>query len=119
CPGKRSAWSRSRPWPRPSSTRSPAPTRPESSAMALVMNVRLLQGHYDAADGSRESVEWPPAPSRLFCALVASAPTEAERKALEWLENQSPPQIWAGQLPQRARFRSERYAVTNKTAPKG
>lgn len=87
--------------------------------MALVMNVRLLQGRYDAADGSREGVEWPPAPSRLFCALVASAPTEAERKALEWLENQSPPQIWAGELPQRARFRSERYAVTNKTSPKG
>lgn len=87
--------------------------------MPLVMSVRLLQGRYDAADGWRENVEWPPAPSRLFCALVASAPTEEERQALVWLENQDPPQVWAGELPEQARFRSDGYAVTNKTSGKG
>ncbi|WP_232833016.1 type I-U CRISPR-associated protein Csb2, partial [Nocardiopsis sp. TNDT3] len=83
------------------------------------MSVRLLQGRYDAADGWRENVEWPPAPSRLFCALVASAPTEEERQALVWLEKQPPPQVWAGNLPEQARFRSDGYAVTNKTSGKG
>ncbi|WP_344098185.1 type I-U CRISPR-associated protein Csb2 [Nocardiopsis tropica] len=83
------------------------------------MSVRLLQGRYDAADGWRENVEWPPAPSRLFCALVASAPTEEERRALVWLERQQPPQVWAGHLPDQARFRSDRFAVTNKISGKG
>jgi CRISPR-associated protein Csb2 len=45
--------------------------------------------------------EWPPHPSRLFSAFVASAytdktkMTEKRRRALEWLESQSPPQILA------------------------
>lgn len=45
--------------------------------------------------------EWPPHPSRLFSAFVASAYTDKvkmsgkKKKALEWLEAQSPPQILA------------------------
>ncbi|WP_017601026.1 type I-G CRISPR-associated protein Csb2 [Nocardiopsis lucentensis] len=85
--------------------------------MPLVMNVRLLNGRYDASDGWREHVEWPPAPSRLFCALVASALTEEERRALMWLEQQAPPQVWASR--EHTRVRSDGYAVTNTTSGKG
>jgi CRISPR-associated protein Csb2 len=45
--------------------------------------------------------EWPPHPSRLFSAFVASAytdktrMTDKKRTALEWLESQSAPHILA------------------------
>ncbi|WP_028649022.1 type I-U CRISPR-associated protein Csb2 [Nocardiopsis sp. CNT312] len=81
--------------------------------MALVMSVRLREGRYDAASGWAETVEWPPAPSRLFCALVASDPTREERLALAWLEQQPPPQVWASGLE--GRFRTDTFVVTNKT----
>jgi CRISPR-associated protein Csb2 len=61
---------------------------------ALVLHVRLHDGRYHG-DG-----DWPPAPARLFQALVAAAGLsgplgQRERKALEWLEEQGPPIIGA------------------------
>jgi CRISPR-associated protein Csb2 len=66
--------------------------------------VELLAGRYAAmAYNDRDRVEWPPHPARLFSALVAtwgeddphSAHGEAERLALEWLEEQTAPEIIA------------------------
>lgn len=62
------------------------------STQALVLSVRLLDGHYYGAG------DWPPSPFRLFQALVAAAhagraATDAELAALRWLENQPPPII--------------------------
>lgn len=61
---------------------------------ALVVTVRFYEGRYHGAGG------WPPAPARLFQALMAGAakgailPTEA-LGALDWLERLSPPVIAA------------------------
>ncbi|WP_017559577.1 type I-G CRISPR-associated protein Csb2 [Nocardiopsis baichengensis] len=85
--------------------------------MALVIDARLLQGRYDAADGTGRRAEWPPHPARLFCAMVSVARSQAERDALRWLEEQDKPLVCAG-----AGFsvsRNTGYVVTNKTSPKG
>ena len=69
--------------------------------------VELLAGRYAAmAYNDRDRVEWPPHPARLFSALVAtwgeddphSPRGQAERTALEWLEQQSPPEIIADRV---------------------
>lgn len=66
--------------------------------------VELLAGRYVAtAYNDRDCVEWPPHPARLFSALVAtwaggdaqSSLGVQERAALEWLEQQDPPDILA------------------------
>lgn len=85
--------------------------------MPLVIDARLREGRYDAADGWRDVVEWPPHPSRLFCALVASAHSDPERAALRWLEQQQPPQVWASESVETFSYRS--YVVTNRTESKG
>ncbi|WP_437677227.1 type I-G CRISPR-associated protein Csb2 [Sorangium sp. So ce131] len=68
----------------------------------LAIEVALLTGRYVAtAIDDRGRAEWPPHPARLFSALVAAhfeAPdpqSEDERAALEWLEQQGPPEISA------------------------
>lgn len=60
-------------------------------SLALIVEVRFHQGRYHGA-GS-----WPPAPARLFQALVAGrAPLDnADRQALTWLERQQAPIIAA------------------------
>jgi CRISPR-associated protein Csb2 len=69
--------------------------------------VDLLAGRYAAmAYNDRDRVEWPPHPARLFSALVAtwgeddphSVQGQAERTALEWLEQQAPPEIIADRI---------------------
>ena len=66
---------------------------------ALLVTVRLHEGRYHGRD-HRKAVEWPPAPARLFQALVAGAargatvPAET-RAALDRLETLSPPVIAA------------------------
>lgn len=60
----------------------------------------------DFDDGDVKSrPEWPPHPSRLYSALVAAwAEGGAEpelRGSLEWLENQSPPEIISGEASRR------------------
>ncbi len=73
----------------------------------LALTIELLSGRYVAtAYNDRTRVEWPPEPARLFSALVAtwadgeprSADGEAELAALEWLEQQPPPEILASPI---------------------
>jgi CRISPR-associated protein Csb2 len=61
---------------------------------ALLLSVRLHDGRYHGRP------EWPPAPARLFQALLAGAAAgdglaEADRDALAWLEGLEPPAIAA------------------------
>ncbi|MCY4004218.1 MAG: type I-U CRISPR-associated protein Csb2 [Rhodospirillales bacterium] len=61
---------------------------------ALLISVRFHEGRYHGAGG------WPPAPARLFQALMAGAARGAEipvaaRDALDWLERLPPPVIAA------------------------
>jgi CRISPR-associated protein Csb2 len=61
---------------------------------ALVLYVRLHDGRYYGERG------WPPAPARLFQALVAGVGLSGqlgrrEQEALKWLERQGPPTIGA------------------------
>ena len=66
-----------------------------------VIEVNFLTGRYSAtAHHDRKQAEWPPHGARLFSAMVAAwaeaeQPDEAERAALEWLEEQPPPRITA------------------------
>jgi CRISPR-associated protein Csb2 len=60
----------------------------------LLLSVRFHDGRYHGEP------EWPPAPARLFQALVAGAAkgrrlSEGDRTALAWLETLSPPVIAA------------------------
>jgi CRISPR-associated protein Csb2 len=68
----------------------------------FALRVEFPSGRYLAASGNDPAVpEWPPHPSRLFSALVAAAyqltggMTAARRNALEWLESQPYPSIFA------------------------
>jgi len=68
----------------------------------FVISVNFLSNFY-------EGKEWPPSPSRLFQALVATAfrhklPSFEEIKALEWLETLPPPQIVACEAPPRSEY---------------
>jgi len=61
---------------------------------ALVLHVRLHDARYHGEG------DWPPSPARLFQALVAGAGLcgpigQAEKKALEWLEQQEAPLVAA------------------------
>jgi CRISPR-associated protein Csb2 len=69
--------------------------------MSLVVTAVLQTASFDAAsdDPARLVAEWPPHPQRLFSALVDAAghsglPPSA-RSAIEWLEQQEPPEIRA------------------------
>lgn len=73
----------------------------------LAIHVDLLAGRYAAsAYNDRQTAEWPPHPARLFSALVATwgegdphdNTGNAERAALEWLEQLSAPEIFASLL---------------------
>lgn len=66
---------------------------------ALLVTVRLHDGRYHGRD-YRKADEWPPAPARLFQALMAGAARGAvipatTRAALDWLESLPPPVIAA------------------------
>lgn len=61
---------------------------------ALLVAVRFHEGRYHGADG------WPPAPARLYQALMAGAAKgatlpDAARDALDWLERLLPPAVAA------------------------
>ena len=62
--------------------------------IAFLIAVRFYQGRYHGSE------DWPPAPNRLFQALVAGAAVGARlpaavSTALDWLESQEPPTIVA------------------------
>ena len=68
-------------------------------ARALLVTVRLHEGRYHGLD-NRHACEWPPAPARLFQALLAGAARgvtvpAAAQAALDWLQTLPPPVIAA------------------------
>jgi len=70
------------------------------------IGVRFLTGVCVATDaGDREQGEWPPHPARLFMALAAAyfetGEEPSERAALEWLEQQPPPDLRASEADAR------------------
>lgn len=61
---------------------------------ALLLTLRFHDGRYHGAG------DWPPAPARLYQAIVAGAARgrhipDTEAEALQWLEHQDPPEIAA------------------------
>ncbi|SRR6266508_2601770 len=88
--------------------------------MPLAITVRFLLNRFDASDGhDRTPPEWPPAPARLFMALVAAseARDRMAHEALSWVATQGPPTIYAdGALVGKA---DRRWLVTNKTEEDG
>ena len=65
----------------------------------LLVTVRLYEGRYHGLD-DRYAAEWPPAPARLFQALLAGAARgaavpSAAQGALDWLQTLPPPVIAA------------------------
>jgi len=83
----------------------------------LALDVRLLDGRYDAASADSAVPEWPPHPARAYCALVAGAAEDADWMALEWLEQQAPPDVLAAaEMRPVAR---EGFVVTNRTEKGG
>lgn len=86
--------------------------------MALVVEIELLTGRYEAAGaGDRDAAEWPPHPARVFCALVASARSPEDHDALRWLEALPPPVVQAAEAS--AADRRAGYVVTNKVEKNG
>jgi CRISPR-associated protein Csb2 len=68
--------------------------------MPLILEIEHLLGVAFAAQSQASSApDWPPQPDRVFSALVAAwgarGEQTEERKALEWLEAQDPPEIAA------------------------
>ena len=66
---------------------------------ALLVTVRLYEGRYHGLD-DRHACEWPPAPARLFQALLSGAARGATvpavaQAALDWLQTLPPPVIAA------------------------
>lgn len=68
----------------------------------LTLGIRYLHGVAVASHGEHNRVEWPPHPARVFMAMVAAhyqtGADRAERIALEWLEQQSAPEIHAPEV---------------------
>lgn len=65
-----------------------------SDVQALVLTIRFIEGRYHGEP------DWPPAPARLFQALIAAAATgdridNSDAAALRWLEEAPPPSIAA------------------------
>lgn len=84
--------------------------------MSLSIVVRLRSGRYEAASLRPQIAEWPPAPARVFCALVASADTDADWASLTWLEAAGRPYVLAARsAPQ---VYDSGYVVTNATEAK-
>ena len=78
-------------------------------AQTLLVTVRFHEGRYHG------SGDWPPAPGRLFQALIAGAARGADlpkraREALDWLEGLAPPVIAA---PRCAQGQARRAYVPN------
>jgi CRISPR-associated protein Csb2 len=68
--------------------------------MTLVLDIEHLLGvAFAARDQASDAPDWPPQPDRVFSALVATwgarGEQGGERRALEWLEMQSAPEIVA------------------------
>jgi CRISPR-associated protein Csb2 len=88
--------------------------------VSLSIEVEFLRGIYESGSAERrEESEWPPAPARLFCALVAAASGEEADDALRWLEEQPPPSIWmSGPADRTASLSRESYVPLNEIEKK-
>lgn len=80
--------------------------------MTLAVEVRLLTGRYVATRfNTRDEIEWPPHPARLYFSAVAAwadgGAGDDERRCLQWWEQMAPPSItcsWgAGSWSERSR----------------
>lgn len=80
----------------------------------FALQIVLLHGNYDASTAGA-TAEWPPHPSRAFCALVAVARDEADDRALTWLERQPPPSIWCAPPEDVRHNNSQVFVVTDET----
>jgi len=87
--------------------------------MPLSIMVRLQAGRYDAGGERPSRSEWPPHPARVFCALAASADTQADWDALRWLEQQPPPQVWADPAHRVGHRQARAYVVQNAVEKDG
>ncbi|MGH3814228.1 MAG: type I-G CRISPR-associated protein Csb2 [Pseudonocardiaceae bacterium] len=85
--------------------------------MSLTLCVDLPLGRFEAGADDPRTAEWPPHPARVHCALVAVAQTQEQAGLLRWLEQQSPPQVWAERAPLGSGIRSV-FVVTNRIDPK-
>src|SRR6188768_2711985 len=68
--------------------------------MSLTLEVEYLSGvSYAALGPDSGAPDWPPQPDRVFSALVASwaarGESSSEATALQWLETQRPPDVFA------------------------
>lgn len=68
--------------------------------MSLILEIEFLTGVCRAAiDPASDAPDWPPQPDRVFSALVsawvARGERAEERAALEWIEEQGPPDVCA------------------------
>jgi CRISPR-associated protein Csb2 len=87
----------------------------------LTFGIRYLNGFAAASDiHDRDSAEWPPHPGRVFMAMAAalfeSGSAESERAALEWLETQDSPLIYAPEAQSRGLVK-QFVPVNDKTGP--
>jgi CRISPR-associated protein Csb2 len=81
--------------------------------MTLSIIVHFRDGRYDAGSERPSESEWPPHPSRVFCALAASAEDDTDWAALRWLEQQVSPEVWADPLDKVYRGQTRAYVVQN------
>jgi CRISPR-associated protein Csb2 len=87
--------------------------------MPISITVRLRHGRYDAGADRPGDAEWPPHPARVFCALAASASTDAGWAALRWLEAHPAPEIWADPADRVRTGRTAAYVVENAIEASG
>lgn len=80
--------------------------------MTLAIDAWWPDGRFDAAAADPRVAEWPPSPGRLFAALRASGRAAADIAALEWLESQPPPVVYAAARPL-SEHRMEAFVVVN------
>lgn len=85
--------------------------------MALVIDITLVSARYEAGADDRAGAEWPPHPARVFCALLASARSADDHRALTWLEEQPAPCVYAARQAQPRRHSA--YVVTNSVKKGG
>jgi CRISPR-associated protein Csb2 len=86
----------------------------------FILGIHYLNGWAMATHpADRERPEWPPHPDRVFMALAAAyfetEGDDGERDALEWLEKQPPPTLWA--TPEHRRTTVTTFVPVNDQRP--
>ncbi|MBC9715704.1 type I-U CRISPR-associated protein Cas5/Cas6 [Streptomyces sp. TRM66268-LWL] len=88
--------------------------------MPFRIAVDLLDASYQASTLDRSQAEWPPHPSRIFCALVSVADPDdpVQDAALEWLEQQPLPSVRVPAKSLEAESPRTAWVATNAPAAK-